>query len=77
MISDRQRLLDLYSAAAACKCDVSPYELYEPDAPTALIAWASSVGRTARCHAGSVEVEIDKWSIIVRLAAGRPATRDP
>lgn len=40
-----QRLLDLYSSAAACRCDVSLYEHHEPEAPTVLALWASAVGR--------------------------------
>jgi hypothetical protein len=69
-VSARQRLLDLYSAAAACQCDVSLYERYEPDAPTALALWASTVGREAKRHPGEypvIEVVIGKWSITVHL----------
>lgn len=69
-ISDRQRLLDLYSAAAACRCDVSLYERHEPEAPTALALWASAVGREAKRHDGEypeLQVVIGKWSITVHL----------
>lgn len=72
-ISDRQRLLDLYSAAAACRCDVSLYERHEPEAPTALSLWASTVGREAKRHDGEIPViEVligpgEKWAITVHL----------
>lgn len=69
-VSDRQRLLDLYSAAAACKCDISLYERHEPDAPDALVIWASTVGREAKYTTGdypSIEVVIGQWAITVHL----------
>lgn len=70
-LSDRQRLLDLFSAAAACQCDVTLFDRSEPDAPDALGSWASTVGREVRRHEDAgypyIEVAIGMYAIIVHL----------
>lgn len=44
-LTDRERLLDLFSAVANSNVELVVYERDEPDAPAALRAWAMSVER--------------------------------
>lgn len=41
-MTDRQRLLALFDAAFACKCDLVIWQASEEDAPDALMAWAGT-----------------------------------
>jgi hypothetical protein len=41
-LTDQRRLEMLFDSAAACQCDVSIYDINEPEAATVLALWAST-----------------------------------
>lgn len=51
-MTDRQRLLALFDAAFACKCDLVIWQASEKDAPDALMAWAETRRMHVEAYAG-------------------------